>query len=108
MLKSYGWVGWGGVGGVGGPCDFSVSPSPFRLDFGTLDFGTSDLGLTISWLNMLYLIINQSYGKIFEIFSNTFIAASWMGHRRKSKLEETKKNPESSKIMHIGTCGDFI
>ena len=35
-----GWVG--GVGGVGGPCDFSVSPSPFGLDFGTLD-----LGLTI-------------------------------------------------------------
>ena len=34
--------GWGG-----GPCDFSVSPSPFGLDFGTLDFGTSDLGLTI-------------------------------------------------------------
>ena len=35
-------MGWGG----GGPCDFSVSPSPFGLDFGTLDFGTSDLGLT--------------------------------------------------------------
>ena len=32
---------------MGGPCDFSVSPSPFGLDFGTLDFGTSDLGLTI-------------------------------------------------------------
>ena len=31
----------------GGPCDFSVSPSPFGLDFGTSDFGTSDLGLTI-------------------------------------------------------------
>ena len=28
-----------GGGGVGGPCDFSVSPSPFGLDFGTLDFG---------------------------------------------------------------------
>ena len=37
----------GGGGWVGGPCDFSVSPSPFGLDFGTLDFGTSDLGLTI-------------------------------------------------------------
>ena len=27
---------------MGGPCDFndfSVSPSPFGLDFGTLDFG---------------------------------------------------------------------
>ena len=23
----------------GGPCDFSVSPSPFGLDFGALDFG---------------------------------------------------------------------
>ena len=31
----------------GGPCDFSVSPSPFGLDFGTLDFGTLDSGLTI-------------------------------------------------------------
>ncbi len=39
MLKSYGWW-WGG--GVGGPCDFSVSSSPFGLDFGTLD---SDFGL---------------------------------------------------------------
>ena len=39
-------MGWGGGGG--GPCDSSVSPSPFGLDFGTLDFGTSDLGLTIS------------------------------------------------------------
>ena len=33
MLKSWGGVGWVG----GGPCDFSVSPSPFGLDFGTLD-----------------------------------------------------------------------
>ena len=33
MLKSYGWVG---------TCDFSVSPSPFGLDFGT---GTLDFGL---------------------------------------------------------------
>ena len=37
----------GGWGGGGGPCVFSVSPSPFGLDFRTLDFGTSDLGLTI-------------------------------------------------------------
>ena len=29
-------------GWVGGPCDFSVSPSPFGLDFGTLDL---DFGL---------------------------------------------------------------
>ena len=42
MLKSY-RVGWLG----GGPWDFSVSTSPFGLDFGTLDFGTSELGLTI-------------------------------------------------------------
>ena len=57
MLKSY---GWGGVGGVGGPWDFSVSPSPFGLDFGTLDFGTSDLGLTIfyrGYLRISYRII---------------------------------------------------
>ena len=35
----------GGGGGVGGTCDYSVSPSPFGLDFGTLDFG---LGLDIN------------------------------------------------------------
>ena len=35
------------VGGVNGPCDFSFSPSPFGLDFGTLDFG---LGLDNSLL----------------------------------------------------------
>ena len=34
-------------GGYSHSCDFSVSPSPFGLDFVTLDFGTSDLGLTI-------------------------------------------------------------
>ena len=37
-------MGWGGFGGR---CDFSVSLSPFGLDFGTLDFGTSDSGLPI-------------------------------------------------------------
>ena len=35
MVKSFGWGGEV----VGRPCDFSVSPSPFGLDFGTLDFG---------------------------------------------------------------------
>ena len=38
MLKSYRVVGWWGGGG-GGPWDFSVSPSPFGLDFGLWDFG---------------------------------------------------------------------
>ena len=33
-------------------CDFSVSPSPFSLDFGTLDFG---LGLDKNWLLSLRL-----------------------------------------------------
>ena len=42
--------GGSGGGGVGGPCDFSVSPSPFGLDFGTLDFG---LGLDNSVLVFL-------------------------------------------------------
>ena len=51
-LKVIGWWG-GGVGwGGGGPCDFSVSPSTFDLDFGTLDFGTSDSGLTICSLGL--------------------------------------------------------
>ena len=39
MLKKHRWGGGGG-----GPCDFSVSPSPFGLDFGTLD---SEFGLGI-------------------------------------------------------------
>ena len=41
MLKSYGVVGREVRGR--GSCDFSVSPSPFGLDF-----GTSESGLTIS------------------------------------------------------------
>ena len=51
----------GGDGGVvgwcGGPCDFSVSPRPFGLDFGTLDFGTSDLGLTRMIMMMAAMIM---------------------------------------------------
>ena len=56
MLKSYRVWCWGGGGG---PCDFSVSPSSFGLDFGTLDFGTSDLGLglTIKLRLMPYKVI---------------------------------------------------
>ena len=43
---------------VVGPCDFSVSPSPFGLDFGTLDFGlTIGLkGLTSLCHYMIYLL----------------------------------------------------
>ena len=37
-VEQSGMLVWA-VGYVGGPCDFSVSPSPFGLDFGTLDFG---------------------------------------------------------------------
>ena len=44
-------MGWW-VGGFVGQCDFSVSPGPFGLEFGTLDFGTLDLGLTIIELNI--------------------------------------------------------
>merc|ERR1712016_587125 len=51
-----GWCGWGG-----GPCDFSVSPSPFGLDFGTLDFGTSDSGLTILSRDMKILYNSVNY-----------------------------------------------
>ena len=45
MLKSWGWECAGGHVVMcrrpcgGGPCDSSVSPSPFDLDFGTLDLG---------------------------------------------------------------------
>ena len=49
-------------GGVGGPWDFSVSPSPFGLDFGTLDFGTLDLGLTI----LLGLLISHIFGRMYK------------------------------------------
>ena len=37
-----------------GPCDFSVSPSPFGLDFGTLDFGTSVSGSTINAVPLFF------------------------------------------------------
>ena len=60
MLKSYGVGWWGG----GGPCDFSVSPSPFGLDFGTLDFGTSDSGLTKKYSD---LSRTQCYEKTFSV-----------------------------------------
>ena len=53
MLKSFFFVVV--VGWVGGPCDFSVSPSPFGHDFGTLDFGTSDSGTSDSGLTILSL-----------------------------------------------------
>ena len=58
MLKSYrvGW--WGGVGWGGGPCDFSVSPSPFGLDFGTLDFGLG-LGLDNTFEIGINKIVHQ-------------------------------------------------
>ena len=49
MLKSYRWGG--------GLCDFSVSPSPFGLDFGTLD-----LGLTIKGLAQADTLINLNKG----------------------------------------------
>ena len=45
-------MGWGG----GGPCDFSVSPSPFGLDFGTLDFG---LGLDNDYSLLNYREISK-------------------------------------------------
>ena len=48
------------MGWVGGPCDSSVSPSPFGLDFGTLDFGTSDLGLTIASMFSCRLMVSKS------------------------------------------------
>ena len=44
MLKSYG-VECAGGHVVGGPFDFSVSSSPFGLDFGTLDLGLGTRGL---------------------------------------------------------------
>ena len=56
-LKVRGGGGGGGVGWGGDLCDFSVSPSPFGLDFGTLDFGTSDLGLTIQFTSNVCLIV---------------------------------------------------
>ena len=61
----------GGV--VGGPCDFSVSPSPFGLDFGALDFGTSDLGLTIevdhsvAYMDKNWLLRGQAFRGIINI-----------------------------------------
>ena len=65
--------GGGGGGGVGGPCDFSVSPSPFDLDFGTLDFGTSDLGLTISCEISLQHFQTHQFLKLFLKSSSSLV-----------------------------------
>ena len=46
--------------GVGGPCDFSVSPSPFGLDFGTFD---SDFGLGLD-NNKVNKIGVENYARI--------------------------------------------
>ena len=64
MLKSYRVVGWWWGGG---PCDFSVSPSPFALDFGTLDFGTLDPGLTAS-----HTVNNVKLNKSKAVLKNDF------------------------------------
>ena len=50
-VEQSGMLVWA-VGYVGGPCDFSVSPSPFGLDLGTL--GLWDFGLGLD--NILSLI----------------------------------------------------
>ena len=53
----------GGVGGClwgGGPCDFSVRPSPFGLDFETLDFG---LGLDI-WYRVCENLLTATGSKV--------------------------------------------
>ena len=51
--------GVGGVGGVGGPCDFSVSPSPFGLDFGTLDSGLTIINQDV-YLDLGQLLDNKA------------------------------------------------
>ena len=63
MLKSYGAVGW-----VGGPCDFSVSPSPFGLDFGTLDLDFG-LGLDKYFYSKFHIIL---LFVLFDIFRKKF------------------------------------
>ena len=76
MLKSYGVGGWWG----GGPCDFSISPSPFGLDFGTLDFGLGldflqrlrrgDVGMGSQFLS--YPIIYTDIQMIYRVFHLKF------------------------------------
>ena len=68
-LKVLGWW-WGG-----GPCDFSVSPSPFGLDFGTLDFGTSDSGLTIMLVRKFLDLLVFSRGQTQT--NKVIFSASW-------------------------------
>ena len=55
-------MGW--VGGVGGPCDFSVSPSPFGLDFGTLGLRTW------AWQYCNYINCNEIFQKIYLRYYN--------------------------------------
>ena len=57
MFTRYPW--WGG--GNRGPCDFSVSPSPFGLDFGTLDFGLGLDNIYLTFLNVIKLTFSLQY-----------------------------------------------
>ena len=72
----------------GGPCDFSVSPSPFGLDFGTLDFGTSDLGLTIYKIFFVFLCKSHlKYNPIDDCIDGAAVIEQYNVHDHKSKQE---------------------
>ena len=68
-------MGWGWVGG---PCDFSVSPSPFGLDFGTLDFGLWDFGLGLDNINMKLLTLNRWLSEELTYFYNRIEIKSYI------------------------------
>ena len=82
---------WGG-----GPCDFSVSPSPFGLDFGTLDFGTSDTGLTT---RALAAVATEGFAlfALSHVYSNVgfkMFVSAWT-------RDSVKCSPARSKDLHF-------
>ena len=62
-------MGWGG-----GPCDFSVSPSPFGLDFGTLDL---DFGLGLD--NSSHFLLRSLWSGLSQFSGITLILFYFRG-----------------------------
>ena len=77
-------MGWWG----GGPCDFSVSQSPFGLDF-----GTSDLGLTI------FICSNLRKIRIINTVESLDPNISWENVKRVRNYYLMNKHNESCKYL---------
>ena len=58
---------------MGGPCDFSASPSPFGLDFGTLGLWDFGLGLVNFFTNFANISARLFILGTFNKLSSTLV-----------------------------------